>query len=216
MPISYTKVSELNQKFDGALMDLGISSDQLDTPAGGSGRGFSFKNSDDPLDLRFDATDGLTAAQFLNRASIKELEHVFRDFAEDRYWRGLSARIIENRKNVRIETVNDFIALVGNGSPTVLAPLFQALRIQVNQELENLDLGLTEVSKVLKVGAVLAVISFHSLEDRIVKHFFRTDAWEILTKKPIAPSHQEITRNPRSRSAKLRIARLILLESGIS
>ncbi len=198
--LPYDEVEKLGIQFDGALLDLGMSQDQLES----LGRGFSFQHTDDPLDLRFDASHGQTAAQFLAQMPLGRIEAVFRDLAEDRYWRRLSGKIVESRRSKPIKTVGDFVSYVGSTDPKVLAPLFQGLRIAVNDELNHLKLGLEAIHRVLKRGGILTVISFHSLEDRMVKGFFRTHEYEILTKKPITPSDEEVRANPRSRSAKLR------------
>lgn len=198
---SYAEVGELGMEFDGALLDLGFSSDQLED----SGRGFSFQKLDEPLDLRFDARGGQTAAQLLQQAPVTALERIFREYGEDRYAKRLASKITETRRSETIRTVGDFVTLVGTTEPAVLARLFQALRLEVNRELEELERGLHVIKDALKPGAVLAVITFHSLEDRIVKQFMR-DQMTVITKKPITPSNVEIEQNPRSRSAKLRLA----------
>lgn len=205
LPIAYEEVVATKMTFDGAVLDLGLSSDQLDPPAGGRGRGFSFQRPGDPLDLRFNDNAGQTAAQFLNQSSAARIEQVFRDYAEDRYAKRLAVKIVNGRRAEPIRTVSDFVGYVGSDNPKVLAPLFQALRIEVNDELGSLKRGLANIQTVLKAGGRLAVISFHSLEDRIVKEFFRSGDWEIITRKPVGPSEQEILQNPRSRSAKLRV-----------
>lgn len=202
--MKYADVEQLDQKFDGALLDLGMSTDQLTN----SWRGFSFQRNE-PLDLRFDASVGQTAAQFLQQGNAITIERVFREYAQDRYAKKLAARIVNERRGKPIRTTADFIEYVGTDNPKVLAPLFQALRIHINDELLNVERGIEAVSSVLKPGGVLAVISFHSLEDKIVKTFFRTNDYEILTKKPVGPSEEEVKRNPSSRSAKLRTGRKI-------
>lgn len=198
--LSYDEVGALGTSFDGALLDLGMSSDQLES----LGRGFSFQHSAGPLDLRFDTRNGQTAAQFLAQAPLNRIEAVFRDLAEDRYWRRLAHKIVASRRVKPIRTVGDFVAYVGSTDPKVLAPLFQALRILVNDELGHLKSGLEAIDAVLKTGAVFTVISFHSLEDRIVKEFLKSGRYEVLTKKPLGPTLAEVQANPRSRSAKLR------------
>lgn len=198
---SYVALSEHPGTFDGIVFDLGFSSDQLED----SGRGFSFQKKDEPLDLRFDPSHGQTAAQFLSQAPLPRIEEVFRVYAEDRYWRKLSGQISAGRRIKPVKTVGDFISYVNNESPKVLAPLFQALRIEVNQELETVKHGLLAAKEALKPGGRLAVITFHSLEDRLVKEFTRTEDFELVTKKPILPTAEEIANNPRSRSAKLRV-----------
>ncbi|MEX1052165.1 MAG: 16S rRNA (cytosine(1402)-N(4))-methyltransferase RsmH [Patescibacteria group bacterium] len=200
--LSFDQVGELGEHFDGAILDLGMSSDQLEE----HGRGFSFRGNQ-ALDLRFDDRYGQTAAQLLMQEGPMEIERVFRDYGEDRYAKKLAVRIVNERRARPIRTTADFISYVGTDNPRVLAPLFQALRIAVNDEVAILKRGLTAVSEQLNTGAVLAVISFHSLEDRIVKNFFRQDGWETLTKQPLTPDQQELADNPRSRSAKLRAAK---------
>lgn len=195
----FEEVGELGMHFDGAVLDLGMSSDQLDE----HGRGFSFQGSQ-PLDLRFDDRHGQTAAQLLMQEGPVTIERIFREYGEDRYAKKLAVRIVNERRSRPIRTTADFIGYVGTDNPRVLAPLFQALRIAVNDELTTLERGLPAVAAHLKTGAVLAVISFHSLEDRIVKNFFKQDGWEVLTKQPVSPSEAEVGDNPRSRSAKLR------------
>lgn len=200
--MSYAEMTSLDLLFDGILLDLGFSSDQLDD----STRGFSFQ-TDSPLDLRYNPERGQTAAQFLASAARGELERVFQDYAQDRHSRSLAEKITTRRRHQPIATTEDFIAVVGTRSPKVLAPLFQALRIRVNDELTTLNGGLAASCRCLKPGGVLAVITFHSLEDGIVKHFLRNNSFSVLTKKPIQPSEQEIATNSRSRSAKLRAGR---------
>jgi 16S rRNA (cytosine1402-N4)-methyltransferase len=199
--ISFDKAGELSQKFDGILADLGMSSDQLEDEA----RGFSF-SKDSPLDLRFDDRSGQTAAQFLQQASQSKIAEVFYNFAQDRHAGYLAAKIVAARKIRPIKSTQDFVSIVGTNQPKVLAPLFQALRIQVNDELNVLKRGLKAMANSLKPGGRLAIISFHSLEDAIVKEFFRSSVeLKIITKKPITSSNEEIIKNPRSRSAKLRV-----------
>lgn len=198
--LSYGRLDELGIEFDGVLFDLGLSSDQLET----SQRGFSFSRNE-PLDMRFDERYGQNAAQLLMQASPDRLERIFRDFAQDRQYRSLARKIVESRRREPIRSTNDFIRIVGTSQPSVLAPLFQAIRIEVNDELQTLKVGLTKAAESLKEGGRLVVISFHSLEDKIVKEFMRQNL-EVLTKKPITPSAEEERSNPRSRSAKLRAA----------
>lgn len=201
--MSFDQIETLGRHFDGAIIDLGMSSDQLET----SGRGFSYGRNE-PLDMRFNDGFGQTAAQFLMQSSAHEIERVFREYGEDRFAKRLAVRIISERRQRPIKTTGDFVSYVGTENPKVLAPLFQALRISVNHELEALSKGLPAIVRSLDKGAVLVVISFHSLEDRIVKTFFKENSeLEILTKKPVAPGGDELISNPRSRSAKLRAAR---------
>lgn len=209
--LSYSEVDKLGCQFDGAVFDLGISTDQLSSSLEGNGRGFSF-NRDEPLDMRFNPTCGKTAAEILRLSGFRELVRIFQDYAQDRYAKGLARRIIERRRITPIRTTSDFISTVGTADPSVLAPLFQALRIVVNNEIDTLIKGLNKVGQCLKEGAVLAVISFHSVEDRAVKEFFRRNSarFNLLTKKPVVPSLEEQQRNPSSRSAKLRVGQKIV------
>lgn len=200
--MSYDEMSELGQKFDGIMFDLGLSSDQLDDPE----RGFSFQPGS-ILDARFDTSRGQTAAQWLNQTGKTELENTFRDLAEDRYWRGLAARVIEARAKQPFRTAEDLIKVIGSERPSVLAPIFQSIRIVVNDELNILKRGLASAESLLNPGGRLAVVSFHSLEDRIVKQFLSSSELEVVTKKPLVASEVEVNLNPRSRSAKLRLAR---------
>jgi len=197
--ISYIKMEDLGVKVNGILFDLGLSSDQLED----SGRGFTF-SKEEPLDMRFDPTHGATAADILNRSSLDELIFIFSTYAEDRYSKTLARKVVEQRRGNPLRTTNDFIGVIGSQSPKVLARLFQALRIAVNDELNVLSRGLDAADRTLMVGGRLVVISFHSGEDRIVKNFLRDNGYEILTKKVCLPSFVEVERNPRCRSAKLR------------
>ncbi|MEX2361727.1 MAG: 16S rRNA (cytosine(1402)-N(4))-methyltransferase RsmH, partial [Patescibacteria group bacterium] len=200
--LSFDEVSSLGQCFDGAVLDLGMSSDQLEV----SGRGFSFSRNE-PLDLRFDDRHGQTASQLLMQSSPLEIERVFREYGQDRYAKKLAVRIVNERRTRPIRSTEDFVNYVGTDNPKVLAPLFQALRIAVNDELNTLKGGLSSVAECLKPGAAMVVISFHSLEDRVVKQFFQGSPFNILTKKPTMASANEQQSNPRSRSAKLRAGR---------
>lgn len=199
---------------DGALADLGMSSLQLDV----SGRGFSFQR-DEPLDLRMDTTTGETAAQRLAAVPEGELADVIFQFGEERFSRRIARRIVEARTQQPIDTTGRLAAIVRRAIPTrgrsridPATRTFQALRIWVNRELDGLDAFLATAVRRLRAGARLAVITFHSLEDRIVKHTFRALAHgdarlvTVLTKKPIVPGPEEVQRNPRARSAKLRVA----------
>jgi len=210
---------------DGCLVDLGISSHQLSSP----GRGFSFRK-DGPLDMRMDPEQRLKAEDLVNRLSEHELSDLFRRDGEERYAKKIARTIVETRRQNRIRSTLELAGLIeavkGRHRGTQIHPatqVFQALRIQVNQELEALDIFLSEAISLLRPRKRLVVISFHSLEDRIVKRTFqlesgkcvcfrpgelcscpRTHNVKILTRKPVIPSQQEIERNPRARSAKLR------------
>jgi 16S rRNA (cytosine1402-N4)-methyltransferase len=196
---------------DGALADLGVSSLQLEAP----GRGFSFQR-DEPLDMRMDRTTGATAAELIARAGEAEIADAIFHFGEERRSRRIARAIVAARRDRPIATTGQLAAIVRRALP-VRGPLridpatrtFQALRIWVNRELEGLGAFLERVAQRLRRGARLAVISFHSLEDRIVKHTFRAIApagagFRVLTKKPVVPTEAEVETNPRARSAKLR------------
>lgn len=200
---------------DGVLFDLGVSSRQL----GPSGRGFAFRVSE-PLDMRMNPTEGPTAADLLASLPEAELADVIFRLGEDRASRRIARSIVYRRERHPIRTTDDLVgaitAAVGGqrGRIHPATRTFQALRIAVNRELEVLPEALGQAVRLLRPGGRLAVISFHSLEDRIVKRFMLsravTDApprLEVLTKKPVTPSEDELESNPRARSAKLRVAR---------
>jgi 16S rRNA (cytosine1402-N4)-methyltransferase len=194
----------------GILLDLGLSSDQL---AAGD-RGFSFA-AGGPLDMRFDPTEpGPTAAELVNRLPEAELAQVFFDFGEERFSRRISRRIVEARRNQPIRDSGELAQIVrlsvpGKARHGPIDPatrVFQALRIAVNRELEQLDTVLKVIPEVLAAGGRAAVMSFHSLEDRRVKWAFKTNQMlSVLTKKPVTATAQEVAVNPRARSAKLRV-----------
>lgn len=201
------------------LFDLGISSFQIDTPAEGEvGRGFSFKRNE-PLVMTFEREPGdrLTAGQLLAVGTEEQLMTIISRYGEEKYARRIARAIVSARERKPIETTEDLVAVVRSATPAVYhrgrvhfaTKTFQALRMAINDELGALEEGLEKGFKVLVSGGRIAVISFHSLEDRIVKNFFRDCEKEGLgtriTKKPIVPSREEVLRNPRSRSAKLRI-----------
>lgn len=198
-------------KADGLLLDLGFSSEQLD-----SGKGFSFLK-DEVLDMRYSG-EGMTAAEIVNSFSEKDLADIFWKYGEERYSRQIAKKIVEERKKERILTTERLVEIVKKAVPrnyekgriNPATRVFQALRIYVNDELGNLAKLLGNLDKILKIKGRVAIISFHSLEDRLVKNYFRDSAksgkMEILTKKPITASEEEIKINPRSRSAKMRAA----------
>ena len=201
---------------DGALADLGVSSMQLDS----EGRGFSFQR-DEPLDMRMDRTTGETAADIVARASEEELADAIYAYGEERFSRRIARSIVTARRETPIATTGRLAAIVRRAVPrrgyTRIDPAtrtFQALRIWVNRELEGLDRFIETAVRRLRAGARLVVISFHSLEDRIVKHTLRGleqrreagSAVTVLTKKPVIASDAELDANPRARSAKLRAA----------
>ncbi|MCK5471987.1 16S rRNA (cytosine(1402)-N(4))-methyltransferase RsmH [Candidatus Gracilibacteria bacterium] len=191
---------------DGILLDLGLSSLHLDNAT----RGFSFRNSG-PLDMRFDSRQTLTAAEILNSSTENEIADIFFKFGEIRSSRKIARKVVEFRRKQKFLRTEDLVGIIEIKS--LLPQIFQSLRITVNDELNSLEAGLHAAEKILKSNGRIIVISFHSLEDRIVKNFFREKKkariFEVLTKKPITPSPLEIHENPRSRSAKLRAARKI-------
>jgi 16S rRNA (cytosine1402-N4)-methyltransferase len=210
---------------DGILADLGVSSHQFDEAS----RGFSIR-FDAPLDMRMDVRQGTTAADLLNQLSEQELQQVFQTYGEVTNARTLARTIVEKRKSAPLKTIEQFkhaIHEVVKGNPQqYLAKVFQSLRMKVNDELEALQEMLTQAAMLLKPEGRLAVITFHSLEDRVVKQFFKTgcpDVTEVneiygiraknllnpVNKKPISASDEEIKKNSRSRSAKLRISEKI-------
>ena len=197
---------------DGALADLGVSSMQFDEP----GRGFSFQR-DEPLDMRMDRTAGDAAADLVARSSEEDLADAIFRFGEERFSRRIARAIVYARREAPIDTTGRLAAIVRRAIPRrgsmridPATRTFQALRIWVNRELDGLDRFLESAARRLRRGARLVVISFHSLEDRIVKHTFRalaqSEVVKVLTKKPIRPTDEEVRRNPRARSAKLRTA----------
>jgi 16S rRNA (cytosine1402-N4)-methyltransferase len=198
-------------RVDGVLADLGVSSMQLDAP----GRGFSFRR-DEPLDMRMDTTSGPTAAEAIGDADERTLADVIYEFGEERHARRVARAIVEARSRGAIETTGQFADLVRRAIPRKgfvridpATRTFQAIRIWVNRELDGLDAFLSDAAARLAPGGRMVVITFHSLEDRIVKHTFRAlQAGErglaIRTKRPEVPGEAEIERNPRARSAKLR------------
>ena len=202
------------RNLDGALLDLGISSLQLDTPA----RGFSFL-ADGPLDMRMDVRDSVKAADLVNRLPEKELVRILEEHGEERYARRIAKWIVRRRALSPILTTLALVEVIRETVPPAYlhrrlhfaTRTFQALRIAVNHELENLEPALRQIAPLLRPGGRLVVLAFHSLEDRVVKQTFRALAQEpaagftILTKRPINPSAQDCAQNPRARSATLRV-----------
>lgn len=195
---------------DGLLLDLGLSSLQLMN----KGRGFSFKGSE-PLDMRMDDRLSQTAAQLVNRASEQELADIFFYYGEERQARRIASYIVRRRSKKLLTTTDQLVAVIEQAVPRRFHPrkihvatkVFQALRIAVNHELTNLEKILVAGAALLKPGGRFCVISFHSLEDRLVKQTFKADpALHVLTPKPITASSKEYGLNPRARSAKLRVA----------
>jgi 16S rRNA (cytosine1402-N4)-methyltransferase len=192
---------------DGVLADLGFASDQMEQTA----RGLSFRD-DGPLDMRLDPTRGMTAAELVNSLGEAALADVIYEFGEERQSRRVARRIVERRKVKPFTTTGELAEVVRScvrksGHIDPATRVFQALRIAVNDELGALDRLLAALPRIVKPGGRAGIISFHSLEDRRVKHAFRVpEAWEPLTKKPVEAADEEIARNPRARSAKLRVA----------
>ena len=203
------------EAYDGAVMDLGVSSPQLDTAA----RGFSFQH-DAPLDMRMDTENARTAADLVNHAACDELERIFREYGDERRARRIAEAICAERRAVPVRTTLQLAEIVtraaGGARPWArLHPatrVFMALRMAVNDELGALREGLEAIGTLLAPGARLAVISFHSVEDREVKARFRE--WKrvgkarVLTPKPLGPGEKETRENPRARSARLRVAEM--------
>jgi 16S rRNA (cytosine1402-N4)-methyltransferase len=225
--IVLTQLAENGVRVDAVLLDLGVSSMQLDRPE----RGFSYA-TDAPLDMRMDPTADYSARELVNEADERELERIFRRYGEERYARQIARAIVRRRRQRPFERTGDLVdtiraaipapARFGDGHPA--KRVFQALRIAVNDELDALEAALPAAFEMLRPGGRLAVISFHSLEDRIVKHTFR--AWargctcppelpicvcghepelRVLTPKPVRPSAREAALNPRAASARLRV-----------
>jgi 16S rRNA (cytosine1402-N4)-methyltransferase len=194
----------------GLMADLGFSSDQIEDPE----RGLSFQ-ADGPLDMRLDPTRGLSARDYLQRVNERDLEQVLREYGEERFAGRIARVIVESRKNgILPKTSRELAQLIRGAVPPAMrfgrihpaTRSFQAIRIRVNEELEELDSLLNDVILGVRPGGRVAILSFHSLEDRKVKTAFKAEPWTALTKKPIEAEEAEVQGNPRSRSAKLRIA----------
>lgn len=212
----------------GVLFDLGASYHQFNKAE----RGFSF-SKEAPLDMRFNQDADFSAYDVVNGYSEQELVRIFSEYGEERFSKRIARTITEQRKLKKLETTTELANLITNCTPHVKSTIhpatrvFQAIRIEVNQELQNVKNTLNDVLDLLDVGAIISVISFHSLEDRIVKHLFKYHSQrchceknqmictcpppklELVNKKPITASEEEVSENPPSRSAKLRIARCI-------
>lgn len=215
-------------ELDGILMDIGVSSHQFDAAE----RGFSYRY-DAPLDMRMDRASGRSAADIINEDSPEEIQRILRDYGEVRNSYRMANHICKARKNRLVETTGDFVSLLndeyGDLKNSVLSKVFQAFRIEVNGELDELESALAHSLDCLRVGGRVAVISYHSLEDRIVKNFFREKSLDcvcppefplcqcggknaqlkIVTRKPILAKSDEVAQNVRARSAKLRVAERI-------
>jgi len=222
---SFDKACGISEGIDGIMLDLGLSSRQLDEAE----RGFSFKRNAS-VDMRFGGK-GESAEDILNAYSADELADIFRKYGEEPFAKAIARRIVGVRRATPLETTYDLANVVVSVVPQrflnkALARIFQAVRIAVNRELDILEYTLNNISGVLRSGGRIVVISYHSLEDRIVKNIFRTKSrpqkfddiygkaidvpeLKIITKKPIVPDDEELERNPRARSAKLRVAEKI-------
>jgi 16S rRNA (cytosine1402-N4)-methyltransferase len=219
-------------EFDGVLLDLGVSSHQLDTPS----RGFSFLG-DGPLDMRMGPHVQRTAADILNQVSQAELAQIFFKYGEESAARRLAAHLVKVRTRTPIQTTQDLVRAVESiipkrGPKNPATKVFQALRIAVNEELSVLERALHGLTHLVRPGGRMAIITFHSLEDRIVKHYFRevsqewidrpewpaprknpAHAFRLITSRPVEPSEEEVRQNSRARSAKLRVVEGISYES---
>jgi len=215
---SYANLKEIVERYDfrdvrGIIFDLGMSSWHLEK----SKRGFSFKR-EELLDMRYDVNQGLTAEKIVNGYPEKEIEKILKEYGQERFSRRIARYIVESREKTPIKSTFQLVKIIEKACPKIYqkrkinpaTKTFQALRIAVNRELENLTKVLPQTLEALEKEGRLVVISFHSLEDRIVKNFLRENEkkglLKILTKKPITPSPEELKRNPRARSARLRAA----------
>ncbi len=215
---SYTNLKNIVQKenfspVSGILLDIGISSFHIDS----SGRGFSFQKNE-PLDMRFSESQSLPAKEIINKWPEQDLAEIFKEYGQERFARSIARKIVETRFQQPIETTLGLVEIIRKSFPRsykfgkahFATRVFQALRIAVNGELENLKAALPQALEILEKGGKIVVISFHSLEDGIVKRFFKENSkngiLQILTKKPLMPALFEIKNNPKARSAKLRAA----------
>jgi len=219
---NYSEVDSLfpEQKFHGVLLDLGTCSTHLDDHS----RGFSFQG-DGPLDMRMDTSQGFSAADFLNTSTEKEISDILFKYGEEKASRKIAKSIVKFRANKSLQTTSDLVKAVESvlkrtGRTHPATKTFQGIRIHVNNELEHLEAALEKLSNLLNEKGIIVIISFHSLEDRIVKNFFKPEvkyfpkdipvnnvireSFQCLKKK-IKPSPEEIIRNPRSRSAVMRV-----------
>jgi len=219
---NYSAIDSLfsHQQFDGILLDLGICSTHLDDPV----RGFSFQ-SDGPLDMRMDTSSGFSAAEWLNSAPEKEISDILQEYGDEKASKKIAKAIVQYRATRPVKTTTELTKIIETvlkrtGKTHPATKSFQAIRIHVNNELHHLKMVLSKLHDALKVGGVIVIISFHSLEDRIVKNFFRPEVEELpkdipinsyvketfrCIKKKIKPSSNEIKMNPRSRSAIMRV-----------
>lgn len=207
---------------DGILLDLGLSSEQLENRE----RGFSFRG-DAPLDMRMSQEAGITARDLLQNLSVDEIHALLKEYGEERWARRIARNIVRQRQKEPIRTTRELVEIIGKSVPRHRQRIhpatrtFQALRISVNEELNNLRIFLTHCPDLLNPGGRLVIISYHSLEDRIVKTHFREWArkdwgeggkFRLLTPKPVVPSPEEVAHNPRARSAKMRVVEKLALK----
>jgi len=219
---NYSQIDALfsEQQFNGILLDLGTCSTHLDNHS----RGFSFQG-EGPLDMRMDTSQGFSAASFLNESTEQEISDVIYKYGEEKASRRIAKAIVEFRNHTLIHSTSDLVKIIEGvlkrtGKKHPATKTFQAIRIHVNNELEHLEIALGKLSQLLNANGVIAIISFHSLEDRIVKNFFKPNIQSLpkdipinnvvkesfqCIKKKIKPSAEEIKRNPRSRSAVMRV-----------
>jgi 16S rRNA (cytosine1402-N4)-methyltransferase len=212
---NFGDIAEITSKYgikdaDGILVDLGVSSFQIDSPQ----KGFSYRKPESKLDMRFNPSGGLTAAEIINTWTGEDLYDLFATLGEEKRARTIAMALVRARSVKKFSTAGDLTEIIRKAAgerdfiPTA-ARVYQALRIRVNDELGSLRRAMDEFGSVLKKGGILAVISFHSLEDRIVKLEMKKPTWEPITKKPLRAGLDEISENVRARSAKLRIVKKI-------
>ncbi|MBN9502484.1 MAG: 16S rRNA (cytosine(1402)-N(4))-methyltransferase [Armatimonadetes bacterium 55-13] len=212
-------LNERGLEADGILLDLGLNSAQIED----SERGIAFKEAG-PLDMRMDRSSGEPASSMLNRMSLDQIEQILWEYGDERWARAIARKIVERRKDEPLRTTQDLVDCVLAAIPVKARDkrihpatrTFQAVRIAVNRELEDLEETFVEIAGCLKPGGVMAVLSYHSGEDRAIKRASKElieDGFEELFKKPKTPTAEEIARNPRSRSAKLRAVRRIERET---